>query len=363
MLTPFLLLAITISQAQENYLLVGTYNSPKSEGIYVFRFNSNDGSFAPVSSVKTSNPSFLAISPDEKYVYAVNEKGDSTNKGGVICSFSFDKKTGSLQFINQQSSLGNNPCYIATDKTGRSVMVVNYSTGNYARYTVNNGRIDTAINFIQRNGSGPDSSRQKSSHLHGIFPNENLVYITDLGADEINAYTGSPGVGNDMHIVYKTEPGGGPRHLAFHASNKFFYVIDELTSTIEVFDRNKKTSIQSISALPLFYKGPAGGSADIHISPDGRFLYVSNRGQSNTIGIYLVDPKNGQLSFIDHVSSGGERPRNFNFDPSGKFLLVENQMSDEIAIFKRDVITGMLTDTGKRISVGRPVCLKWISIK
>ena len=344
-------------RAQESYLLVGTYDSPKSEGIYVYKFNSIDGSVKEISHIKTSNPSFLAISPNEKYVYAVNETADSTGKGGRVSSFSFDKKQGTLRFLNQQSSEGNHPCYIATNNSGDRVMVVNYSTGNFAMYVSNNGILDTASMVIQQKGSGPDTVRQKSSHLHGIFLHKNTVMVTDLGADEIIS---SFAAWHDKKVIYKTKPGAGPRHLAFHKSRNIFYSLNELNSTIEVF-KNRNISFQTISTLPMTYKGPVGGSADIHISPDGRFLYVSNRGQSNSIGIYSVDKKTGFLKAVDHISSGGKAPRHFNFDPTGNFLLVGNQMSDEIAIFKVDKQTGKLTDTMKRISIGRPVCIKWIS--
>jgi len=344
--------------AQENYLLVGTYDSPKSEGIYVYKFNSSDGSAKEISHVKTSNPSFLAVSPDEKYVYAVNEMADSTGKGGRVSSFSFDQKTGTISFISQRSSMGNNPCYIETNEDGSRVMVVNYSTGNFAMYVSKNGKLDTAGLVIQQKGSGPDTIRQKSSHLHGIYRRKNSIMVTDLGADEIHA---SFTAWHDKKLIYKTKPGAGPRHLAFHKSRKIFYALNELNSTIEVF-KNRNISFQTISSLPPDHKGPVGGSADIHVSQDGRFLYVSNRGQSNTIGIYSINQKTGILTVVDHVSCAGERPRNFNFDPTGNFLLVGNQMSDEIAIFKVDKQTGMLTDTDKRISVGRPVCIKWIGM-
>ncbi|MBI5857158.1 MAG: lactonase family protein [Sphingobacteriales bacterium] len=367
LLTGILFLQSLIVAGQENYLIVGTYDSPKSEGIYVYKFNSNDAGIKEISHVKTSNPSFLTVSVDGKYVFAVNETADSTSKGGRVSSFSFDKKKGILSFLSQQSSGGNHPCYIWIDKKGEALFVANYSTGNLAGYKVSTGRVDTGRLLMQCKGSGPDTARQKSSHLHGIFSEGTTMYVTDLGADQIFVFPFHPKIWLEKYNSFKTQPGGGPRHMAFDTSNKkylYLYVINELTSTIEVFSNKKykakHKSIQIISSLPSDHKGVVGGSADINVSPDGKFLYVSNRGTSNTIGIYSIDPKTGKLSVVDHVSCGGEKPRNFNFDPSGKFLLVANQDSNEIVIFKRDLITGLLTETGKRIPVGKPVCIKWI---
>jgi len=359
------------SEAQEYFLIVGTYDSPKSEGIYVYTFNSANGtaSVQPVSHIRTSNPSFLAISPNEKYVYAVNETSDSTGKGGTISSFSFNKKTKSLNFLSRQSSEGNSPCYVAVDRNDRSVIAANYSTGNICVLPVSKGKLGQSIQSIQFTGSGPDTSRQKSPHAHGIFFSKDYyrVYVTDLGTDRIMNFYRDSKTGklySSKSDAIKMEPGSGPRHMAFHPGRNFIYVLEELNSNIAVLKdlgNAEMSQIQSISAFPPYIRGPIGGSADIHISPDGKFLYTSTRGFANSIGIYSIDQQTGMLTPVDHISSGGDRPRNFNFDPSGKFLLVANQNSDEIVIFKRELTTGKLTDTGNRIKVGKPVCLKWIN--
>jgi 6-phosphogluconolactonase len=367
----FLVFLLLQAAAQEHYLLVGTYDSPKSEGIYVYKFNSTDGSVKEISHVKTSNPSFLAVAGNQKYIYAVSENGDSTGKGGGVISFSFNKKTGILTQVSRQSSEGNDPCYISIDQTGKWVIAGNYGSGNFSVLPVTpKGMLGKARQVVQHVGSGPDESRQKSPHVHAVFLKKNNydLYVPDLGIDMIMTYRFDGKTGKVIpsklgHV--STGAGSGPRHIDIHPNGKYVYLVEELSGSIAVFrdfGNGDLHEIQSLSALPLTYKGPAGG-ADIHVSPDGKFLYSSNRGSSNTIAIFSIDAKTGMIKLVDHQYTLGETPRNFNFDPSGKFLLVGNQNSHEVVIFKRDLKTGLLTDTGKRISVGKPVCLKWATVQ
>lgn len=355
--------------AQEHYLIVGTYNSPKSEGIYVYRFNSYDGTAKEVSHINTSNPSFIAISPNEKYIYAVNENADSTKYivTGHVAAFSFNKKKGTLRFLNKQESDGKHPCYVTVDQTGKWVIAGNYSSGNFSLLPVNRkGKLLTSKQTIQHYGSGPNQSRQQSPHVHGIFlkKNNSEILVTDLGIDKIMQYKFNAGNGEivpaDIPFT-ATAAGGGPRHLDFHPNGKYTYLVEELTGTVRAYKDSAGSlqEIQSISTLQPNYKGYAG-SADIHVSPDGKFLYCSNRGNSNTIAIYSINTDSGILTLVGYQETLGEAPRNFNFDPTGKFLLVANQNSDQVIVFKRDETTGLLTDTGHRINVGKPVCIKWI---
>ncbi|HMU46987.1 MAG TPA: lactonase family protein [Chitinophagaceae bacterium] len=368
--TVLLITAFSIS-AQEYYLLVGTYNSPKSEGVYVYRFNSTNGNATEISHVKTSNPSFLAISPDEKLVYAVHEDADNNGKGGEVASFSFDKSKGMLTFINKQSSGGDHPCYVAVDKTGKWVFAGNYTSGSLSMLKANkDGHLDPASTVIQHEGYSVNSERQNSPHVHCtvLSPDNKYLYVADLGIDKIMTYAFNAKKGtlsNSRAGYIMTEPGSGPRHIAIHPNGRFVYLIEELTGSIVAykdFGNADLQELQTISALPPAYDGPVG-SADIHVSPDGKFVYASNRGESNTIGIFKVNKETGTLMPVSHISTLGKKPRNFNFDPTGSYLLVGNQDSDEIVIFKRDKETGLLTDSGKRISVGKPVCIKWISTK
>lgn len=367
----FICLAISfitgIAQKNENYLLIGTYTDGKSEGIYVYRFNSTTGDFDSVSMIKTSNPSFLAVSPDEKFVYAVHENANN-GKGGEVAAFSFDRQTGKLSFINQQLSGGDHPCYVSVDKTGKWAAAANYTSGSLSVLPINkNGGLDSPTTVIQHEGYSVNTERQQGPHVHStVFSKDNkYLFAADLGIDKLMIYSFNEKTGalveTDPGFVM-TEAGAGPRHFTFHPNNKFVYLIEELTGTISSYrySNGRFELLQNISALPADYMGPIG-SADIHTSPDGKFLYASNRGESNTIAIFNINAKTGWLSLVDHQSTLGKTPRNFNFDPSGNFLLAANQNSDEIVIFKTDKKTGLLKDTGKRISVGKPVCIKWIS--
>jgi len=360
---------ITSAQKKENYLLIGTYTSGKSEGVYVYRFNSNTGNFDSVSMIKTSNPSYIAVSPDEKFVYAVNENADKGN-GGKVSSFAFDKKQGKLSLINVQLSGGDDPCYVSVDKTNKWIAIANYTSGTLSILPINkNGGLDPATTVIQQTGYSVNTERQTSPHMHcAIFSKDNkYLFAADLGTDEVMAYSFNEKTGAIAETAspfVRTKAGAGPRHLTFHPNNKYAYLIEELTGTISAYGYKDGGFIlfQNASALPRDYMGSIG-SADIHVSADGKFLYASNRGESNTIAIFEIDQKNGSIALVGHQSTLGKTPRNFNFDPTGNFLLVANQNSDDIVVFKVDKKTGLLSDSGKRIKAGNPVCVKWISTK
>jgi 6-phosphogluconolactonase len=370
----FLMLPVIAAAQKEYYLLTGTYTSGKSEGIYVYKFNIETGNASFVSSVKTPNPSFLAVSPNHKYVYAVNENADSSRftEMGSVVAYSFDKSDGTLHFLNRQLSGGKHPCYVTIDKTGKWVIAGNYSSGTIGVLPAKkDGSLDSASQVIEHSGYSVNSERQEGPHVHStVFSKDNSwLFVPDLGIDKtmIYSFNNKTGQLKEGTVPFAlSEPGAGPRHFEFHPNGQFAYLIEEMTGTVSVFYYLKKDGqlnmIQTISALPPEYTGPVG-SADIHVSPDGKFVYASNRGESNTIAIFAVNNQTGMLRLIGHQSTLGKKPRNFNFDPSGNFLLIANQDSDEIVIFKRNKDTGFLTDTGKRINVGSPVCLKWIPVK
>lgn len=357
-----------IADAQEYFLITGTYTSGKSEGIYVYGFNSGSGTAKPAGSIKISNPSFLTVSPDEKYIYAVQEDASDSGTGGKIAAFSFNKETGALSFLNQQPSGGNHPCYVSIDKTGKWVAAGNYTSGSLSIFPVQgDGGLGIATTVISHEGSGHNKARQKTPHVHAVFfsPDNRFLFVPDLGIDKVMIYAFDEKTGKLSTFKQPfaaSKPGSGPRHISFHPVQKFAYVMEELTGTIAVyqFRKGKLKNRQLISSMPAGDTGFAG-SADIHVSPDGKFLYASNRAASNTIAIFSIHQKNGKLSLIGHQSTLGKSPRNFNFDPTGNFLLVANQNSDAIVIFKVDKNTGLLTDTNNRIEVGKPVCLKWVS--
>lgn len=364
------LYGVTAKAQQLSYLITGTYTSGKSEGIYVYQFNSDDGSAKAVSSIKISNPSFVAVSPDEKFVYSVEEDAANNGKEGEVSAFSFNKETGKLSFLNRKPTGGDHPCYVSVDKTGRWVAAGNYSSGSLSLMPVlADGSLGTATSIIRHEGSGPNIGRQASPHVHGTFfsPDNRFLFVPDLGIDKVMIYAFDETTGKlttAKQAFAESLPGAGPRHISFHPSNKYAYLMQELSGTVTAFKykNGKLKSRQIISSMPAGDTSFAG-SADIHVSPDGKFLYASNRAESNTIAIFSINQKNGKLSPVGHQSTLGKTPRNFNFDPAGNFLLVANQNSDQVVIFKINKETGLLTDTGNRIDVGKPVCLKWISIQ
>jgi len=375
----FIFLSLNLSldlysqKGKEQFLIIGTYTpSNTSDGIYVYKFSTETAENSFVSAVKTSNPSYLAVSPNQKFIYAVNENADSTRftVTGHVAAFSFDKATGKLSFINKHESGGRHPCYVSIDKTGKWVIVGNYSSGSLAVLPVkSNGGLDSATQVIQHEGSSVNSERQEGPHVHAAVLNKNnkTLYVPDLGLDKVMLYDLDTKKGKlkEFSIPFvMTEPGAGPRHIDIHPNGKYAYLMEEMTGAVSVYKIEKDgylSLIQNISGLPRDFTGIVG-SADIHVSPDGKFLYCSNRGESNTIGIFSIQ-SNGQLLWVGHQSTFGKTPRNFSLDPTGNFLLVANQNSDEIVIFKRDKKSGLLTDTAQRIKVSKPVCLKWIPVE
>jgi 6-phosphogluconolactonase len=363
-----ILLALPVmSYAQtDNYLLIGTYTRGKSEGIYVYKFNNQTGEASFVSKAAASNPSYLEVSPDEKFVYAVSEGSDDK---GSVSAFGFDKSKGTLQYIDKQTSGGDHPCYVAINKTGKWVAVANYSGGSFSTLPVMaNGTLGVP-NTIQHTGSSVNKERQDKPHVHStVFsPDDKYIFVPDLGIDKVMIYAFNAGSGKPEPAAtpFAAAPAGtGPRHFTFHPNGKFAYLIEEMGGEVTAYKYNdgKLTVIQRLSSLPAGFTGKKW-AADIHVSPDGKFLYASNRTPSNTIAIFKINEKSGKVTPVGFEPTKGDVPRNFSIDPSGNFLLVANQETDNVVIFKRDKQTGLLTDTGKRIEVGNPVCLKWASVK
>ncbi len=338
--------------AQNYYLFVGTYTSGKSEGIYVYEFNASTGKIKPLGSVKSKDPSYLAIAPNGKYLYAVNENGN--DKMGGISAFSFDRTKGQLHLINQRASGGSDPCYVSVDRTGRWVVVANYSGGSLSALKIeSNGGLDSLAQLIQHQGNSINQQRQEKAHVHSVVfaPDEHFLLAADLGMDRESIYRFSPAkpqpltASNDSFVA--TPAGSGPRHLVFDSKGNHAYLIEELSGTIDAYNykNGNLKSIQHISTHPADYKGIIG-SADIHISPNGKFLYASNRGDANTITVFSIDSASGKLHLKGFQSTMGAMPRNFIIAPGGHFLLVANQASDNIVVFRINAVNGMLTPTG-----------------
>jgi 6-phosphogluconolactonase len=347
--------------AQKHFLLVGTYTQKGSEGVYIYRFDAKQGTLEAVNVAKSLvNPSFLAVSPNQKFVYVVEETAN-----GKINAFQLNEETGQLTLLNSQKVSGDYPCHVAVDKTGKWVLAGNYGSGNFSIFPVQaDGSLGSASQTVQHEGKSINTNRQEAPHVHSINIGKNNqdVFVLDLGIDKIMAYqldskTGKIASAKPPFVEIKA--GAGPRHFAFHPKKEYAYAILELTSEIATFSYKASTLVplQTISTLPTDYKAE-NSCADIHISPDGKFLYGSNRGH-NSIALYSIHPKTGKLSLVQHQPVMGEMPRNFAIDPSGNFVLVANQKSDNLTIFKRDKKTGILTYTGKEIKVSMPVCLKF----
>ena len=362
MITAAVVIASMAQSGSRHIMVVGTYTSGASEGLYLFSFDPQNGTAEKLSSIHASNPSFVAVSRNKEYVYAVNE-----DQPGMVSAFRYDKKNQKLIFINKQPANGDHPCYVSIDKTGKWVVAGNYSGGNFSLFEVNkDGSLKAARQTIEHTGSSVNEDRQEKPHVHAtVFsPDNKYLFVTDLGTDKVNIYRfdEKKGAIKEADIPFEiTEPGAGPRHFEFHPTGKYAYLIEELTGSISVYayEKGKLKLLQNISALPRDYTGPIG-SADIHVSQDGYFVYVTHRGESNTIAILQV-LKNGTLNYVAEQSVNGRKPRNFSISPpNGKYILVANQDSDEIVVFRRNDENGLLTDTGKRIKVPKPVCIKWI---
>ncbi|WP_264564993.1 lactonase family protein [Flavobacterium sp. N3904] len=359
----FLLLIATVTsmQAQNNKinLLVGTYTKPcESKGIYVFDFDTNTAEIKLKSTSESSvNPSYLSLSKDEKFIYAVNENGGES----TVSSFGFESKSGKISFINKESSKGADPCYLINDD--KNVIVANYSGGNISVFgKKSDGSLTEAKQVIQHYGKGINEQRQEKPHVHMVYfsPDKKYVLANDLGNDKVYLYSYFPNSSSEILKIKDSvavTPGSGPRHLIFSNDGKFVYLLHELDGSLTTFSY-ANGALKKVADNTILADGFTGtfSSADIHISPDGRFLYATNRGEANTISIFKI-LKNGKLEAKGQTSTLGKGPRNFAIDPTGKFLLVAHQYTSDIIIFKIDKLTGALTDTGKKIELCSPVCL------
>ena len=357
-----------------NYrVFVGTYTDNGSEGIYSFQFDPEDGKTTqPILAAKSDNPSFIVIDKEGKFLYAVNEVDNyDENSSGAISVYELVKGSGKLNLIQQVSSLGAHPAHLSIDKSGKYLLVANYTSGNISVFPIDkDGRLGEHTALIQNYGSSVNLERQTSPHTHFIqvSNDNNFVMVADLGIDKIlifqfDSATGSLKPNEPAYI--NLSPGSGPRHFAFTPSGKFLYVLNELTSTVTIFDFDSATassqSKQTISTLPENFEG-TNTAAEILVDAKGKFLYASNRGDDSIVQ-FSIDPLTGMLSQIDWVSSGGKAPRNFEIDPTGKWLFSANQNSDNILLFKIDQENGKLINTNQSINIKSPVCIKFTSLK
>ncbi len=367
-----------VSSAQTNHHIlayIGTYTENMSwvkgqgEGIYLFALDTITGNFEQIN-VNTGiiNPSFLIIHPNKKWLFAVNEtEGDAQNPNGNISAFRIVPETHKLELINKVSSQGTSPCHISFDKTGTFLMVANYGNGTTAMFPIKKDGALAEASFVDQHiGHGP-APEQNCAHAHCIIPSADnrFAYCNDLGNDQIITYkidlTNKKLISSGENFT--ALPGSGPRHLALHPNNRWAYSINELKGTIDVLLVNPKTGkLTSKQLISTIKKGKTGkpASAEIAISPNGHFLYVSNRAANNDIAIFKINNKTGKLTLVAHQSTMGQTPRFFTFDPTGNFLLVANQDSENILVFKANKRTGLLVRTGKEVKIQAPACIKFM---
>jgi 6-phosphogluconolactonase len=357
--------------ANHKYLVfVGTYtNKTESKGIYAYDFDADTGKLTPKGvAVETPDPSWVLVHPSRKFLYAANEAG----KASTVSAFAIDAKSGKLTLLNQLPSLGEDPCYLSFDKTGKYVFVANYTSGTIAVFPVlPDGRLGEHTALVKDQGTtGPNKERQEAPHAHWIdvTTGNRLVLVADLGLDVVLMYGFDENKG--LLLPYEPafsalDPGAGPRHVAMHPSGRFVYVLSELNSTVTVFSAGAQKKNhpylvrrQIVPALPKDFSG-RNDAAEIAVHPNGEFLYTSNRGE-DTIAIFSIDPAKGTLTFVARVATGGKEPRHFAIDPSGKYLLAENQFSNNIVVFKIDAATGGLIPTGQVVEVPSPVDIAFL---
>jgi len=352
-----------------NYIVyIGTYtNQGKSKGIHAFRFDGRTGKLTPVGlAVETVNPSFLTIHQNHKYLYAVGE-----NRGGAVSAFTIDPQSTKLTLINQVSSQGAGPCFVAVDRTGKDVLVANYNSGTLAALPIKaDGGLAEASATVKHSGTVFDPKRQGGPHAHSINVSldNRFAIAADLGLDKLFVYRFDPAAGSltpNEPPFAKVKDRSGPRHFAFHPTGRFAYVINEISSTVTAFTYDKArgvlTEVQTISTLPQDFTGNNNSTAEVQVHPSGKFLYGSNRGH-NSIAVFRIDTRKGTLTPVGHVPTQGNVPRNFGVEPGGSWLIVANQNSDNIVVFRIDGKTGNLTPTGQSLEVGAPVCVKFMAV-
>jgi 6-phosphogluconolactonase len=374
LLLSWLTLSAAAPQKNRYLIYVGTYTEGEGatgKGIYAFRYNANTGDVTPLGlAAETTNPSWVTVHPNGRFLYAVNEvqKYQGPNSGGVS-AFSIDRLTGKLTFLNQVASRGADPCYVTVDRSGKYVLVANYTGGSVAVFPIlADGKLGEASAFVQHTGHGTNPQRQEGPHAHSIdmSPDNRFAFVDDLGLDEVLIYKFDSAKGtltpNDPPYA-KLDPDTGPRHFALNPDGKFAYVIGEMGHTVTVFSVDPKTEslhqLQTISTLPQGYK-ERNDDAEIEVHPSGKFLYASNRGHES-IAVYSIDPVRGTLTLVELAHTQGKEPRSFAIDPTGKLLFAANQNSNNIVMFKIDQRTGRLSPTGQVLDVGSPVCVKFLS--
>ena len=353
--------------SQEYYLFIGTYTKTGSKGIYVYSFNAKNGTVKwIINTDSSSNPSFVTMSKNQKYLYAVNETGGPDP--GRVSAYSFDKKNGELHFLNSTLSGGDAPCHLAASDDNKWLTVANYSSGTTTVFPLNDDGSIKPYSQIIYDSIYRASDDNSTPHVHEtVFsPGEKFLLTPDLGLDKVIVYKFNHESQQPLVLSSSVESpkGSGPRHITFHPNKKFAYLMHEMGGIITMYhyDDGKLEQVQELPTFPEGFNGKKDG-AEVCVSPDGKFLYVSNRGDLNSITIFSIDPSDGKLTLKDHQPTLGKGPRSFIIDPTGNFLLVAHQYTNDVIIFRRDKNSGLLTKTDIEIQVPIPVCLQLIPKK
>jgi 6-phosphogluconolactonase len=358
--------------AASYHVYFGTYSKPNSRGIYRAALDSATGKLGPAEvAAEARDPAFLAVHPNGRYVYAIMESSDpAKTPGRGVMAYAVEPKTGALTLLNEQSAGGPGPCHLEVDRTGRTVLVANYSGGSVAALPIGaDGKLGAAKTVLAHAGSSVHPTRQQRPHAHAInvAPDNRFALVPDLGIDKVMVYrldAAQSTLAPHAPAFVALPPGSGPRHLAFRPDGKFVYVINELLCTMAVFRYEAAAGtlapVQTVSTLPAGETvRPGFSTAEVVTHPSGKFLYGSNRGH-DSIAVFAVNPDNGFLDSIQHVPTGGKTPRHFAVDPTGRWLLAENQNSDTVTVFAIDARTGRLTPTGQSLAVPSPVCAVFV---
>jgi 6-phosphogluconolactonase len=371
LVAPLLALSLPASAA-ESLVYFGTYTGPKSQGIYVSRFDPATGRLGhPELAAATPNPSFLTADSTGRFLYAVNEVGEFRGeKTGSASAFAIDAASGKLTLLNDAATKGSGPCHLSLDRTGRHLLVANYDSGSIAVLPVQgDGKLGSASSVVQHTGHGPNKERQGGPHAHAIAVDAANRYalVADLGLDKLLVYRFDPAAGSLSPVAISfaaSKPGAGPRHFDFDPTGRLVFALNEMALTLASYRFDAATGtlaeVQTISTLPAGVAvKPEMSGAEVRVHPSGRFIYASNRGH-DSIAVFAVDRDKGTVRSVEVVATGAKTPRNFTLDPAGRHLLVANQGSDSVVVFIVDPVTGRLTRTANSVEVGAPVCVTFV---
>jgi 6-phosphogluconolactonase len=359
------------------FIYVGTFTGEGSEGLYVFGFDRGTGSMTHLQTVTSrQGPSFQAIHPDKRFLYSVSgDRFSEDEPFGTLSAYSIDHETGMLSLINEQSVQGRGSAHVSVDPLGKFVYVSNYSEGNVVVFQIReDGSVTEAVDSAYHEGSSVNENRQRAAHVHSVIPSADgrFIYVSDLGIDKINIYKVNRETGELTPAdtpYFANEPGAGPRHFVIHKNGRFAYSVEELTVSVAALRVDSETgALHQIERYSLLPEGvepdDSMTGADLHISPDGRFLYVSNRGGGqDLIAIFEIDTETGELNIVGHEPTRGVHPRNFMVDEKGEYLMVANRDGNHVVIFRRDSQSGLLEFTGNETRVPVAVCVTQLIIE